>query len=43
MVYSPSAAAVKIIDFVTKPLVSGNAEMEAAPIMQKIVVSGIDL
>jgi hypothetical protein len=28
---------------VTKPLKNGNAEIEAAPTMQKAVVSGIDL
>ena len=32
-----------IIDLVTKPLNSGNAEIEAAPTMQKPVVHGIDL
>ena len=41
---SPScAAALMIIDLVTKPLNSGKAEIDAAPTMQKPVVHGIDL
>ena len=43
MVQPLLAAAVKVRDLVTKPLKSGNADIEAAPMMQKKVVSGIDL
>ena len=39
----PSNAASMTMDFDTKPEKSGNAEMDAAPTMQKPVVHGIDL
>ena len=32
-----------IIDLVTKALNSGNAEMDAAPMMQSVAVTGMDL
>ena len=38
-----TATAVRIIDFETKPLNSGKAEMDIEPMMQKTAVRGIDL
>ena len=39
----PCPAAETIIDLLTNPLNSGNPEIDAAPMMQKTVVSGIDI
>ena len=41
--YPSWAAAARIMDLVTNPENNGNAEMEAAPTMQKPVVQGMDL
>ena len=38
-----SATAVRIIDFEIKPEKRGNAEIDAAPMMQNPVVKGMDL
>ena len=43
IVIPPPPAAVIIMDLLTKPLKRGKPEMDAAPIIQNIVVSGMVL